>query len=225
MRTLISIILCLMSSMCLNAQNDVTRFLGIPVDGFKPEMVEKLQAKGFVLSNHDKNVLEGEFNGTQVNVHIVTNNNKVYRIMLCDANTVGESDIRIRFNNLCRQFMNNKRYMSLEDYTIPEEEDISYEMTVKSKRYEALFYQQMTALDSTAVANNFKKIILEKYSEEELANPSKKIQDDVMQISMSYVMDIMTKKAVWFMISEYYGEYYISMFYDNEYNRANGEDL
>lgn len=33
------------------------------------------------------------------------------------------------------------------------------------------------------------------------------------------------KKPVWFMISEYYGKYYITMFYDNEYNRANGEDL
>ena len=33
------------------------------------------------------------------------------------------------------------------------------------------------------------------------------------------------KKPVWFMISENYGQYYITMFYDNEYNRANGEDL
>lgn len=32
-------------------------------------------------------------------------------------------------------------------------------------------------------------------------------------------------KPVWFMISEHYGKYYITMFYDNEYNRANGEDL
>lgn len=32
-------------------------------------------------------------------------------------------------------------------------------------------------------------------------------------------------RPVWFMISELYGEYGIYMFYDNEYNRANGEDL
>lgn len=39
------------------------------------------------------------------------------------------------------------------------------------------------------------------------------------------LMDISLKKPVWFMISNAFGKYYISMFYDNEYNRANGEDL
>lgn len=33
------------------------------------------------------------------------------------------------------------------------------------------------------------------------------------------------KRSVWFKISEFNGRYYISMYYDNEYNRANGEDL
>ena len=40
-----------------------------------------------------------------------------------------------------------------------------------------------------------------------------------------YALDKATKTPVWFMISENFGEYYITMFYDNEYNRANGEDL
>ena len=40
-----------------------------------------------------------------------------------------------------------------------------------------------------------------------------------------YALEKATKKPVWFMISGNYGEYYITMFYDNEYNRANGEDL
>jgi hypothetical protein len=32
-------------------------------------------------------------------------------------------------------------------------------------------------------------------------------------------------KSVWFMISGGYGKYYITMLYDNEYNKANGKDL
>lgn len=32
-------------------------------------------------------------------------------------------------------------------------------------------------------------------------------------------------KQVWFMISEHYGEYLIVMYYDNEYNHSDGEDL
>ena len=32
------------------AQSDVTKFLGIPVDGFKPDMIRALKEKGFVSS-------------------------------------------------------------------------------------------------------------------------------------------------------------------------------
>ena len=31
------------------AQNDVTKFLDIPIDGYKPEMVQKLKSKGFIV--------------------------------------------------------------------------------------------------------------------------------------------------------------------------------
>ena len=40
-------------------------------------MIKKLKEKGFVSSEYDKEMLEGEFNGTDVYVHVVTNNNKV----------------------------------------------------------------------------------------------------------------------------------------------------
>ena len=54
------------------AQKDVTTFLGIPVDGYKNEMKQKLIAKGFTYdSNND--LFEGEFNGYDVNVYIATN--------------------------------------------------------------------------------------------------------------------------------------------------------
>lgn len=146
------------------AQKDVTQFLGIPVDGSKPEMVQKLKAKGYTISPYNKDVLVGEFNGTEVNIYIVTNNNKVCRIMVADANTIGEVDIRIRFNKLLQQFNNNKKYMSLPEdsilkNSIPEDEDISYELLVKNKRYEALFYQKKVDYDALETERNnlFKK--------------------------------------------------------------------
>ncbi len=200
--------------------------MGIPVDGFKSEMIQKLKAKGFVPSELRRDVLEGEFNGHSVYVSVVTNNNKVCRIVLTDQNNMNETDIRIRFNSLCSQFKDNSKYVSFGDYTIPEDEDISYEMAVNNKRYEALFYQQLTvAPDSATVANEVQRIILNKYTEEELANPTEEMKSEILQMSFSYAADLMTKKTVWFMIGESYGKYFISMFYDNEYNRANGEDL
>ena len=206
----------------MSAQNDVTTFLGIPVDGFKSEMKQKLVSKGFVPKKVGANeFLEGEFNGTDVHVYIATNNNKVYRIMLCDANTQNEANIKIRFNKLVSQFENNKRYTSLDKYTLSDEENISYEMTVNKKNYDALFYQNP---DFENIDAKIQTTIEEKYSAEELKNPSETVKNDIKAITHKY-FDCLWKKSVWFRICESYGEYYISMYYDNEYNRANGEDL
>ena len=225
MRRILSVAILLVISVSLFAQKDVTKFMGIPIDGFKPEMIQKLKEKGFVSSASDKNILEWEFNGSQVTIHVVTTNNKVSRIGISDVNYVDETDIRIRFNRLCQQFKSNSKYTSLDDYTIPEDEDISYEMKVNNKRYEAVFYQNPVITDSIAMANELKEILLQKYSEKELENPTEDIKTDITKMGVSYAMDLISKKPVWFIISDFYGKYYITMFYDNEYNRANGEDL
>lgn len=166
-----------------------------------------------------------EFQLMEVNIFVATNNDKVCRIMLTDANIVDERAIQIRFNKLCEQFAKNPKYISLDDYTIPEDEDIGYEITVNKKRYEAVFYQRPIVTDSIAVREKLKSVFLSKYTEAQLANPTKEIQSDIIKLSTKYLIEQYSKRPVWFMISDYYGKYYISMFYDNEYNRANGEDL
>ncbi|MBR5492849.1 MAG: hypothetical protein IKV77_06960 [Alistipes sp.] len=208
------VVLLTMAITTFAQEKDVTKFLGIPVDGTKTEMIAKLKEKGFTSSTLNKDVLEGEFNGYEVNVHVVTNNNKVYRIMVCDKNTMKvSSDIRIRFNKLCQQFQNNTKYITIQDYTISEDEDITYNIKVKDKRYEAVYYQ--------ADLVKIKEKLLEKYSEEEISNPNEEIQN----VMFETIGNMCMHKPVWFMISEYYGEYYITMYYDNELNRANGDDL
>ena len=216
------------TAISISAQNDVTTFLGIPVDGFKSEMKQKLVSKGFVPKKVGTNeFLEGEFNGTDVHVYIGTNNNKVYRIMLCDANTQNEANIKIRFNKLVSQFENNKRYTSLDKYTLSDEENISYEMTVNNKNYDALFYQvpNMEKADTLALQEKVRNELLSKYTEAELKNPSEEITKEIQNTAIKIGMKMMFMKPVWFRICESYGEYYITMFYDNEYNHANGEDL
>ena len=209
----------LISSLFIYAQQDVTKFLGIPVDGSKSEMIQKLKAKGYTSSPLDKDVLVGEFNGADVNIHVVTNNNKVYRIMICDVNNIDERAIQIRFNRLCEQFVNNSKYSSLplEEYMIPDDEDISYEIPVHKKRYEAVFYQKT---DETFMAKQI-EAAFPQYTKEQLANPSEELRAEIVNFVTQYI----SKKAVWFMINERLGKYCITMYYDNEYNNANGEDL
>ncbi|MGM9831422.1 MAG: hypothetical protein ACI3Z5_05335 [Paludibacteraceae bacterium] len=225
MKKLVSLSMLLVMSFSLYAQErDVTRFLGIPVDGSKKDMIQKLKAKGFESSSIEyPDVLTGEFNGNDVNIHVVTNNNKVWRIMVADVNGKSETDIKIRFNNLCRQFENNKKYTPVkEDQIISQEENLSYEMNVNNKRYEAIFYQNAIVTDSVA------------YVAEEMQNLVSLVEDTTnffnnRELRKSLVelkaLQSMQNKSVWFMINQIYGKYYIVMYYDNEYNHANGEDL
>lgn len=208
MKKLLSITMLLISSLFIYAQQDVTKFLGIPVDGSKSEMIQKLKAKGYTSSPLDKDVLVGEFNGADVNIHVVTNNNKVYRIMICDVNNIDERAIQIRFNRLCEQFVNNSKYSSLplEEYMIPDDEDISYEITVHKKRYEAVFYQKT---DETFMAKQI-EAAFPQYTKEQLANPSEELRAEIVNFVTQYI----SKKAVWFMINERLGKYCITMYYD-----------
>ena len=209
------------------SQKDVTKFLGIPVDGSKAEMIQKLKAKGFKSSYYDKDILEGEFNGRKVNIHVVTNGNKVYRIMVADANHIDETNIKIRFNKLCKQFENNTNYTT-QPYgqSIPDDEDINYNMLVNNKRYEAVFYQKPDTIDEGAIINTVNKQLLSKYTQEQITNPTAVIITESQNMALEYMYDVISKKTVWFMISEDgYNKYSICMYYDNLYNQANGEDL
>lgn len=207
------------------AQEEVTKFLGIPIDGTKSEMLSKLKTKGYTW-NARRECLEGEFNGRDVYLHVVTNNNKVYRIAVEDAVPSSEGDIKIRFNSLCRQFERNSRYESRSDdgFEIAESEDISYEMIVHNKRYEAAFFQ-LSELDKDTVA-------MREYVQNKVMSQLKDKQIDDASIVESMInlqmvaerLRYMTR-SVWFMIAEQYGRYYIVMYYDNELNQANGEDL
>lgn len=229
MKRLLFIVLAMIATITSFAQQkDVTSFLGIPVDGTVLSMKQKLVSKGFVPKKvGTTEFLEGEFNGTDVRVYIATNNNKVCRIMLCDENYQNETNIKIRFNKLVSQFVNNKRYISLDKYTLSDEEDISYEMTVHNKSYEALFYQvpNMEKADTLALQKKVRNELLSKYTVEELKNPSEEITKEIQNTAIKIGTELMLMKPVWFKIVRVNGEYYICMFYDNEYNRSHGEDL
>lgn len=59
----------LVLSVALYAQQEVTKFMGIPVDGTKTEMIAKLKAKGFTWYPA-KDCLTGLFNGRDVTLYI-----------------------------------------------------------------------------------------------------------------------------------------------------------
>ena len=130
------------------AQNDVTKFMGIPVDGSKKEMIKQLQSKGFKLVNKKLGVLEGDFNGNTSQVYIMTNRNKVNCITVCDKySSTNEKSVISRFNRIVKQFCENENYKipfgcTIEDFLIPDSEhQLWYNIKYNDKVYSAYFIQ------------------------------------------------------------------------------------
>lgn len=142
MKKLFSIVVILLIAFSAHAQQNVTKFLGIPVDGTKAAMIAKLKAKGFKASLIENTDLKGRFNGIDVLLGIQTDKGKVWRICVIDENSCDETNIKIRFNTLFNQFVENQKYITAEYNVLSDEEDISYEMLVHKKRYEATFFQK-----------------------------------------------------------------------------------
>lgn len=226
----IVLFILLMLPVAVMAQKDVTTFLGIPVDGTKSSMTQSLKNKGFVYKSKD--FLTGEFNGNKVNVQIFTNNGKVWRLAISDAFSLNETDIKIRFNKLVSQFSENPKYIAANldanSFMIQDDEQIMLDMGIYHKRYEASFYQKpdYSLIDTLKLQNEVMLNLQNKFGRERLQNPDDQTKKEISNYLINYTIRRLEKKFVWFMISEErFGEYYITMFYDNEYNRANGEDL
>lgn len=227
MKKLLAIFTFILFSLSTYSQKDVTKFLGIPVDGSKKEMIKALKKKGFKKSKDEKDVLNGEFNGQRMNLTMVETNNKISRIIVYPMRAGSANEAKSHFNMLCRQFTNKKNYIALklgkifdityEDISIPLDEDIDYEIKKNNKEYIAAFIQLPAHKDSL-----LKEIEpLEHISWIVTGKDGEKI--DVFANNKLY-LDY-SHNSVWFTILEYFGKYYVALYYDNDLNRADGEDL
>ena len=141
MKKILSVLMLLLLSISISAQQNVTKFLGIPVDGSKAAMIQELRAKGFTY-NILTDCLEGEFNGENVYILIQTNKNKVWRIIVYEKTRRDERQIKIQYNKLFQQFEDNSKYtISETSHKLSDNENISYEISVNKKQYAAAFYQ------------------------------------------------------------------------------------
>ena len=165
-----------------------------------------------IKTNSGEDVLIGDFNGRKSHIYIVTNRNKVYRIMVAYADYVSEAQIKINYNNLLSQFKKSEKYVELDESgSIPDDEDISYEILVHKKTYDSSFW----------VKPNF--------TDEETAQIQKDVEamdeEDALRYAMQKALDAMNGQ-VWLRISEEgYDRYEICIYYDNLLNKANGEEL
>ena len=191
MKRLVTILCSLLACLSLVAQtnsDNTIKFLGIPIDGSKEQMIKELKNKGFKYNPQFEN-LSGRFNGKDSNIYISTNNGKVDRVYVASSVLEDEASIRISYNNL---------------------------------RMAVRFIVEV-AWQAHFVTNMFIQP-----TEEELKDMEEKtsnMTEDEANLYFGTKALENISGQVWFTISEHYGKYYISLYYDNLKNRANGEDL
>ena len=138
MKKALLFLLFLLPIACLGQNIEVLKFLGIPIDGTESQFAAKLKGKGFTYNSYTEGY-KGQFNGKPVDVYIHTNHNLVDRVYVAFPYTT-EEGIRVEFNRLLGQFQENAKYFDLSmNSEIPADDDISYEISVKNKRYQASF--------------------------------------------------------------------------------------
>lgn len=225
MKKLIVLLIATLLGLELMAQEDVTKFLGIPVTGSKTAMIQKLKAKGYTY-NASKDCLEGEFNGMDVRIYVVTNNNKVYRIMVEDKYGFDDVEIISHYNVLLRQFEQNKHYIpySNDNKPIDKDEDVGYKMAISNNRYEAAFIQT-GVIDSVQKNKEIDEIFHSRNRDFDIYQMSQEERQAEMNNCYEQWKSKYENKLVWFMIQSDIFGYKINLFYDNVYNQAHGEDL
>lgn len=140
MKRLTALLVALVISAWAFAQDNVLKFLGIPVDGDRQEFINALQNKGFTYDPYD-GYLDGRFNGMDVIVAVLENKGKVHRVAVADTYKCEAGQIIISYNRLMSQFENNGKYVADEDNEVlPATENLAYEMSVHNKQYQAIFY-------------------------------------------------------------------------------------
>ena len=195
MKKLITILSLLLFSAVAIAQGGPLKFLGIPIDGTEAQFVSKLKNKGFIYNGANKSY-KGQFNGHNVDVYIHTNHNIVDRVYVAFPRT-SEQDIRRQFNSLLSQFEETGKYLPLSiNEEIPSDEDISHEITVNNKRYQAIF----SYFDADRDQQEFMNAMLDKfsdfYTEEQLATLKEYCQKsiDSPEASIDVLMDEMVEE-------------------------------
>ena len=167
-KTFLITLVVLITSVCFGQSNGALKFLGIPIDGTETQFATKLKSKGFTYNSLYESY-KGQFNGKPVDVYIHTNHNLVDRVYVAFPATSEES-IRIEYNRLLNQFKKNSKYLDLGfNEEIPEDDDISYEISVKNKRYQASFSYFDPDRDPVPFMNELLDKLSDFFTKEQLA--------------------------------------------------------
>lgn len=196
------------------------KFMGIPVDGRKSEMIASLKEKGFEQDSYEE-FLTGVFNGENVKVFISSNHDVVDRVKVAYPDCSDAGAARVKFNNLMSRFDHNAKYVSLgHRVEISTDENIALNTWGDSKYYDVIYFYLTPETNQDQWKKDFNEAYKKRYTK-----PIKSLcYDEMEEVLFCLPMKIRStiSGVVWFSMER---AYYINIYYDNLQNRPRGEDL
>ena len=198
---------------------NVLKFMGVPVDGTKELMERRLKEKGFSGESWN-DYLEGIFNGEKVRVYIGTNHGIVDRIRVVYP-SIDDRLTRVKYNTLLSRFGRNSKYTELrENHEIAEKEAVAYKMVFEKKIYDAVYYLLRKDTEPGSWIADFNQEYKARYK----GPLSELTQEEIEEVLFSLPPRLTNAVSgvVWFTLSS---STQIELYYDNLKNRPRGEDL
>lgn len=144
MKKLFSILLVTLLSFSVSAENEVTSFMGIPVEGNKKTLTESILSKGFKLTKD--NHIYGWYNSENVLVKILEGDKGVYGIEVIEVKGTKEVLSAItKYNSMVDWFKNLANYTEYEANTpiiFDNIETKSIKKFIEKEWFVAEFYQK-----------------------------------------------------------------------------------
>ena len=222
-RSFVLTVMFLMITVTAIGKVEITRFLGIPVDGPKDEMVMNLKAKGYTY-NSDEDYFTGYYFGHPVYLFIQTNNEKVSRIILYDVIQRNEEEIKYRFNDIYTQFITSDRYerMNKRDKSLTADYDLAYEMKFHKYLHKAVFKQVKAVETDEYIKRACAPAVTEHEIDfEALADDFREHRRRMYARALGHANrhdENSFPSQVWFVISERFGKFGMVLMYDNVRN-------
>ena len=246
MKKIVNIILFFLLSLNLFAQTSdhILRFLNIPIDGKRSDMITAIKKRGFEDDTYYPSYV-GVFNKHLSLVNIETGKNgKVYRIFIVDYQPRSKKEVIKQYNKLVLQFKNSEKYIELNDNSlIPDDENLYCEMQINKNNYDSYFF-----LKPSKASKKYNRqedpqyLVIEKsyidiLREQPVSSMINKSYHDSPPSYSSYYIPLKNSKPVlddyiakcdeigitgmvWFKIAEANGEFFICIYYDNLMNQV-----
>lgn len=203
-----------------SSNENVFKFLGIPIDGTKEEMISALKENHFN-QHYSGDYLTGIFNGEDVRLYIGTNHGIVDKITVEYPYCSDDNDTRVKYNTLLSRFNRNSKYISINPrIDIPIEEEIYFKLNKNSKYYDAVYFFLQPNIKRREWVQQFKQEYQGRYNKPLDGLSYEELEEALFCLSSE--LSEAVSGIVWFTLTD---PHRIKINYVNLNNRPHGEDL